>query len=117
MRLKEGIRVEFKVVRASRDKDTLITFHHGHSYVTDDVERALYLKELGHIVGEIKGEGNSQTVTSLLDGNADEVKKSITAVLEETELESLLQLEVAGKNRKTVIEHIKELLNNTSKGV
>lgn len=110
MRLKEGIQVKFKVVKAFRDKDTLITYHHGHSYATDDVDRALYLKELGHIVGEIKGEGNSQTVTSLLDGNADEVKKSITADFEKTELEGLLQLETDGKNRKTVIEHIQALV-------
>lgn len=98
----------YKVIKTFRDKHTLEVFNVGNLYETDDSNRAKELMRLGFLEKtEIEP---ANTDDSVLDSKVEKIKETVTAAMSKEKLEVLLKLEVEGKNRKTVVEHIESLL-------
>lgn len=102
--------MEYKVIKQFRDKFTKAIFPVDSVYKTEDSERAQYLQENGYLFAEKQDEKSSEGDDSLLDESVEKIKKSVTAELGKDKLEVLLKLEKESKDRKGVIEHIEELL-------
>ena len=98
--------MKFKVIAPFNDKNEHKLYNMGDIYETDDKARVTELK--GYIGEEIK-DGPEDKLAPLLDGNAENVNKSVEN-LSEPELQHVLKLEKEGKKRKTVISHIESLL-------
>ncbi|MED4052941.1 hypothetical protein P4654_02045 [Niallia taxi] len=101
--------MEFKVIKQFKDKFSKAIYPVNSVYQTEDVERAKFLQENGYLYAE-KQESNSTDEKNLLDESVEKIKKSVTAELGKEKLEILLKLEKGSKDRKGVIEHIEELL-------
>lgn len=102
--------MEYRVVKQFRDKFTKAIFPIDSVYKTEDAERAQFLQENGYLFAEKQDEKSSEGDSSLLDESVEKIKKSVTAELGKEKLEVLLKLEKESKDRKGVIEHIEELL-------
>lgn len=102
--------MEYKVIKQFRDKFTKAIFPVDSVYNTEDAERAQFLQENGYLFAEKREEKSSEGDNSLLDDSVEKIKKSVTAELGKEKLEILLKLEKESKDRKGVIEHIEELL-------
>lgn len=95
--------MKYQVKKRFQDKYNGNLYEVGSFYETDNQGRADYLQGMGYL-----GAGTEES--SLLAGNVDQVKASITADMTDDELNALLDEEQAGKNRKGVIDHINSLL-------
>ncbi|MBS4191748.1 hypothetical protein KHA94_16280 [Bacillus sp. FJAT-49705] len=85
-----------------------------HEHTPPNEERANQLIKLGFIKVV---EDDSDTGNPIdLDSNVEKIKEAVTAELSKEKLEVLLKMEVEGKKRKTVIEHIESLLKGDSDG-
>lgn len=102
--------MDYKVIKQFRDKNTKAIFPVDSVYNTEDAERAQFLQEKGYLFAEKQEEKSSEGDSSLLDDSVEKIKKSVTADLGKEKLEVLLKLEKESKDRKGVIEHIEELL-------
>lgn len=102
--------MEYRVVKQFRDKFTKAIFPIDSVYKTEDAERAQFLQENGYLFAEKQDENSSEGDSSLLDESVEKIKKAVTAELGKDKLEVLLKLEKESKDRKGVIEHIEELL-------
>ncbi|RDW17630.1 hypothetical protein CWR48_14040 [Oceanobacillus arenosus] len=96
--------MKYEVIARFIDKNTKVLHEVGHFYETDNENRANLLREKGFIkvIDEVDGD-------NILDGNIEDIKKSLDGVDEET-LKELLNEEKANKDRKGVIEYIKGLI-------
>ncbi|MFC0188231.1 hypothetical protein ACFFJY_08045 [Fictibacillus aquaticus] len=106
---------QYPVRNHFRDKNTGEYHSVGSYYETADEERAVELQQGGYLApAETELPPNQTIVTStlgeLLKQNVDNVVDSITDTFTAEELTELKELETAGKNRKTVLEHIDSLL-------
>ncbi|MEK4666552.1 hypothetical protein [Niallia sp. FSL R7-0271] len=102
--------MEYRVIKQFRDKFTKAIFPVDSVYQTEDTERAQYLQESGYLFAEKQEEKSSKGDNSLLDESVEKIKQSVTEELGKEKLEVLLKLEKESKDRKGVIEHIEELL-------
>lgn len=94
-----------KVIKRFRDKQTRKTYDIGSAFEGKQ-GRVEYLQQLKYVGEEIKEQ------PSLLDGNVQAAKTSITSDLSQEELIKLLAEENNDKKRKGVIEHIESLLES-----
>ena len=102
--------MEYNVIKQFRDKFTKAIYPINSVYQTEDAERAQYLQENGYLFAEKQESKSSEGDSSLLDESVEKIKKSVTAELGKEKLEVLLKVEKESKNRKGVIEHIEEIL-------
>lgn len=91
---------KYEVLKRFRDINTREKYEAGSVYETADKERGVELQEKGFL----------KATKSVLDGNVTSIKTAITADLSPEELNSLLEEEKAGEDRKGVKEHIEALL-------
>lgn len=98
--------MKYEVESAFIDKNTDKEYAIGSHYETDSEDRAEFLQKKGFLGSEI-----DSTVETILDKKASDIIKAISSETSREELESLLNQEVAGKDRITVKEHIEKLLN------
>lgn len=102
--------MKYKVIKRFQDKITKAIFPVNSTYQTDDEERAKFLQDNGFLYVEKQEDSPYGAKRSILDESVEEIKKNVTAELGKDKLEVLLELEKEAKNRKGVVEHIEELL-------
>lgn len=101
--------MKYRVIKKFRDKETgKLYLKNKEPYETDNKERAAELQEKGFLYKE-KAEDDSKG-PSVLDQNVDQVKKSVTTEMSQEELDTLLKEEKADKNRKSVVDHLQEMI-------
>ncbi len=119
------ILLKYVVKRKFRDKfNDLKLYHKGDTFETDSEKRAESLINGGFLSSaEMDGtenneppekEGTENNDPSILDQNVGPVKEAITAEMDVEQLNNLLEEEKQGGERKSVIDHIEELLNEKS---
>lgn len=99
--------MEYKVLKPFICKISKNYFTKGSIYKTDDSNRAKFLQEKEY-VESIKENSNELPVD--LGKTVEELNKSITAEFDKETLQSILAAEESGRNRATLIVHIKSLL-------
>ena len=104
--------MNFTVLKTFRDKNTLKSHKTGQIYQTDDLKRVDELQSKGWIGEEVQEVHEAQKDFSVLEQNVANVKQTITAEFSQESLKTLLEQEVAGENRKGVIDHIQSLLKD-----
>ncbi|KZR60391.1 hypothetical protein [Pseudobacillus badius] len=103
--------MKYQVKKAFVDKNSGEHHEQGTIYETTSASRAEFLQQKGFIGEEVKN-----PLEQLLDQNAPDVAEAITSEHSKEELEELLELEKAGRGRKTVKEHIESLLKGEEDG-
>lgn len=98
----------YKVKNRFRDKDTQKVYTSKKTYVTADDNRAKELQKKDYLGEEIVG-NETPTAPSILDGNIEQVKKSLEG-LETEELQALFDEEKANKKRTSLLKHFEEVL-------
>lgn len=100
--------MKFKVKSRFRDKDTNKLYVSKGTYITENASRAKELQKKGYLGEEIAG-NDTPAALSILDGNIEQVKKSLEG-LDTEELQALFDEEKANKNRSSLLKHFEELL-------
>jgi hypothetical protein len=96
---------EYIVVSSFIDKFTKVRYPAGSTYEAGK-ERFEELHKMGFLEEKVE---EANPLGDLLKKNADEVIASINEGTSKEDLEELHRLELEGKNRKTVKEHIESL--------
>lgn len=102
--------MKYKVIKRFQDKITKAIYPVNSTYQTDDKERVRLLQDNGFLYVEKQEDHTHDGEGTILDKSVEEIKKNVTAELGKDKLEVLLELEKEAKNRKGVVEHIEELL-------
>jgi hypothetical protein len=104
--------MKVQVLRSFIDKQTNVIQEVGTVIeVTDErYEEILSASEVPFVKQVDDFEMPAQNDEGTLDKSVDKIKNAVTKALSQEKLEVLLKMEIEGKNRKGVIEHIESLL-------